>query len=322
VDISKYIADLLYYNDCVIIPGLGAFVASYKSAQIDDNQKTLHPPSKDITFNFQLKNNDKVLVDYIAEQESISSFDAIKKVEEFREAIQYRLEKGEEIVFEGLGTLKLDDENKPHFSPYPDNNFLLDSYGLGSVSLNPEKSVQKGNVVVSFTKEPREKSKTWLLFLFIPVAAIAVFLYLNIFTNKDEPNKPKSESSEELIDSTNNNELLTDIDSSKIQSSPSNTIISDTIVPAIDEQVIEEPIQAPEINYYLIGGSFTEQENADKFFAQVEQFGYKPIHLGKQGRFFTVAIGGYSTLDKANADRNSYLDRKPDSGVYILKVDN
>ena len=91
MEITAYIKELLVENDYVIIPGLGAFVAGYKPAHTDDTQESILPPSKEVTFNRKLKNNDGLLVGTIASEEGISRFDALKKVEEFRENIQYRI---------------------------------------------------------------------------------------------------------------------------------------------------------------------------------------------------------------------------------------
>ena len=110
MEVGHYIKDLLFENDCVIIPGFGAFIAIYRSVQIDEGKETLLPPSKEITFDRKLKNNDGVLVKHYAKSEGVSDFDSLKIIEEFREDIQYRLEKGEKIIFEGLGTLSLNVE--------------------------------------------------------------------------------------------------------------------------------------------------------------------------------------------------------------------
>ena len=50
--------------------------------------------------------------------------------------------------------------------------------------------------------------------------------------------------------------------------------------------------------------------------------GYKPVHLGKQGSFYTVAIGGYETFEEAKEVQNEFVSRNPDSGVYIIRVND
>lgn len=324
VQIEQYIKDLLFRNDLVIIPGLGAFVGSYKPVSINNETDILLPPSKEITFNSQIKNNDRLLSGYLSQTEGLSSFDASKKVEEFREKIQYSLEKGEEVIFEGLGTLKLQDDGNILFSPSFSTNFLLDSYGLSPVGFHPEGANNNKKEKKAPPQKPKkEKGKNiWLLFFFIPVIVLAIFIYLNIYNNGQAvpPQNKKPEVTESNTPEATQGQIA-GIDSSKTGS-----IVTDSITVAGNEPIQEaKPLQdtviTPDINYYLIGGSFYEQENANKFFNQVQRFGFKPIHLGKQGNYFTVAIGGYATLEQAQAGKNKFIDWKPNSGVYIIKAE-
>ena len=70
--LEQYISKLLYQYDCVIVPGLGGFVANYKSATIQPVQNTFSPPSKGISFNKNLNNNDGLLANFIAQEETVS----------------------------------------------------------------------------------------------------------------------------------------------------------------------------------------------------------------------------------------------------------
>jgi nucleoid DNA-binding protein len=62
--IFKDIVDLLHNNDCVILPGFGAFVLKKKSATVVGNE--FIPPSKKVSFNSMLKENDGLLVKQIS----------------------------------------------------------------------------------------------------------------------------------------------------------------------------------------------------------------------------------------------------------------
>ena len=71
-DIQKYVVELLFKHDCVIIPNLGGFVAQYKSAALDEVTGFFSPPSKQILFNINLKNNDGLLANEIAQRKQIT----------------------------------------------------------------------------------------------------------------------------------------------------------------------------------------------------------------------------------------------------------
>ena len=79
--LEQYISELLYQYDCVVVPGLGGFVANYKSATIQPIQNTFSPPSKSISFNKNLNANDGLLANLIAQKEGVIFDVAIKKID-------------------------------------------------------------------------------------------------------------------------------------------------------------------------------------------------------------------------------------------------
>jgi len=317
VEISHYIAELLFGHDCVVIPGLGAFVAGYRPAQIDENQEIIHPPSREVMFNPQLKNDDGVLISYVASQKGIPSSEARNTVEQFREDVQYRLEKGDSVVLPELGTLKFNKENQVQFHSRLSENLLPESYGLGSVSLAQEQSGKKR----MHTPE-KKKNRMWLLFLLIPVVAAAVFVYLNVKTKQKEEIVPEHAYTGIVTDSSDVEEAEVVADSVQ-EAGISPALSSGDASEAVGDS-IPEPDSAPaaEIRYHLIGGSFKAQENANDFFDKVKASGYEPVHLGKQGSFYIIAIGSYSSLQEALVAKNEYLDQYPDSGVWIKGADH
>ncbi len=132
MNLGKYIHELLLENETVIIPGFGAFVSVYKSAEIVGDE--IKPPSKEISFTQQIRNNDGLLVGYVSRQEEISHFEALKTIEKQRENLTYLLDKGEKVVLEQTGMLCFNDNGEVEFEPFFDDNLLLDSYGLETIS--------------------------------------------------------------------------------------------------------------------------------------------------------------------------------------------
>ena len=70
--LAKYIGDLLYRYECVIVPKFGGFVTNEISAKVNHFTHTFYAPSKQITFNSHLQNSDGLLVNYVASAKSIS----------------------------------------------------------------------------------------------------------------------------------------------------------------------------------------------------------------------------------------------------------
>ena len=103
MNIAGHISKLLYYNDCVIIPGLGGFVTDYAPAKIHPNTHTFFPPSKSILFNAKLTNDDGILMHFIAQEEKISYADAKREINYFVQDLIFELDKGKENVLEKIG---------------------------------------------------------------------------------------------------------------------------------------------------------------------------------------------------------------------------
>ena len=70
--IETYIAQLLYRYQCVTVPGFGAFLTEIQSAQLNESTNSFFPPKKTISFNSQIKNNDGLLANHIAQAEKTS----------------------------------------------------------------------------------------------------------------------------------------------------------------------------------------------------------------------------------------------------------
>ncbi|MBK6284213.1 MAG: SPOR domain-containing protein [Draconibacterium sp.] len=132
LNLSNFIYSLLLENDTVIIPGFGAFVSTYKPAVILENE--IKPPSKEISFTQKIKNNDGMLAEIIARKAKISQSYAMKRIEKAHENMLYELDKGETVIIENIGTLVYNEKNEIQFTPFQDENLLLDSFGLETIS--------------------------------------------------------------------------------------------------------------------------------------------------------------------------------------------
>ena len=142
VSFGKEIYTLLLQHDIVIIPGLGAFVSEYQPAEISDESDEIKPPSKTISFNTQLKNNDGLLVGHIAEKLHISHFNALVRIEKERDEMLFKLDKGDEVFVEGVGTLSYNKQGEIVFEASEEENMLLDSFGLGAMSISEPEPVE------------------------------------------------------------------------------------------------------------------------------------------------------------------------------------
>lgn len=137
LDVSGYIALLLHRFDCVVIPGMGGFVANYSPAVLDRTRGVIYPPSKGIIFNKNLVKNDGLLVSEIAGQLEVPYHDALGRLTGFVEQCRYTLQTGGRVEINGLGYLYFDAEKNIQYLAHQTVNFLNDSFGLAPVMAVP-----------------------------------------------------------------------------------------------------------------------------------------------------------------------------------------
>ena len=300
VEISQYIKEILLLNDCVIIPEFGGFVANYKPAKVDNNQ--FCPPSKEIAFNNKLISNDGLLINYISEAEGINYFEAKQKLESFVEELLLNLEKNRNVYFESIGYLHYDSGENLQFEPQLKENLLVDSYGMQNFTYEKvyQRQMPKPAVRIEY-REPVpvifQKRKARKLVIAIPLLVAMALIPMK--HNKEYLSKSDMGMWETLIQTT-----------PATPAQPQEQAAEET--PAL--KTVAQP---QELKYFIIGGSFKSEENANKYIEQLKAEGYTGRNLGVFKGLNRVAVVGFSTMEEAQKELNSMLARNPVSGVWI-----
>ena len=151
IDIVEYLNHLLHRNNVAILPGLGAFIAAPTPAVIDHARGILHPPSKVISFNENLKMNDGFLINHIRNQHGITASDARAVVENFVRSVEGVLSSGETVLLDKIGKLHINSQGKLVFEPDGKTNFNPATFGLPEVKYHP---IDR-RVVEKTTTEPK-----------------------------------------------------------------------------------------------------------------------------------------------------------------------
>jgi len=131
-NIPKYINNLLYNHECVIVSGLGAFIVHEEDSIIDEDKNLFSPSKKVILFNPEIKKNDGLLANYISEIENISFEEACVKIADFVNKILIKINNGEAFYLEKIGVLQLNKSGYIVFKKEEELNFNPDSFGLNS----------------------------------------------------------------------------------------------------------------------------------------------------------------------------------------------
>ena len=134
--IEYYISQLLYKNDCVIVMNFGGFVCSSISANLNKKTGILTPPNKSILFNPQLKDNDGLLINHIAQSEDISQEDAKINLLKFVDQSLKNLNQFKSCRFEEIGLFTLNGDGNIIFTQDLKTNYNLNAFGFQHITNN------------------------------------------------------------------------------------------------------------------------------------------------------------------------------------------
>lgn len=320
--LEHYISELLYRYNCVMVPGLGAFLTQMKSAVIHKTTNAFYPPTKIVSFNEQVVTNDGLLVSYMAEAEKTSYEEMLKKVNKATAEWKLRLEKGEKLRLENIGELKLNDAGKIQFQPHYNINYLTSSFGLSSfVSAPVTREVLKVEVETIeekipfvFTPEQR-KTKTLRPYLkYAAVGLLAISLGLTGYRF--------------IIDNLGNQQLALEEAQEQVTKRIQEATFFDV-----------EPLELPSISldvlttkkakitkkknvrtHHIVAGAFRFRTNADKKIRQLKRRGYNATYIGTNRHgLHMVNYDSYTDVDEAlNALRA--VKRTQSKDAWLLSV--
>lgn len=191
IELAQHIEVLLLENDCVIVPGLGGFVAHYTPAMRVAEENVFLPPTRIIGFNPQLKMNDGFLVQsYMAVYDTDFS-DATRIVEKEVAHIFTALHEEGKVDLPNIGELRYSIHGIYDFVPYDHKITTPYLYGLDSFEMQElaelkkpymEKTIRYSVPVVPEDKKRRFEIKfnrSYLSNAVAMIAVVALFFFLS-----------------------------------------------------------------------------------------------------------------------------------------------
>lgn len=137
IELAKHIEVLLLENDCVIVPGLGGFIAHYQSATFRKETEEFCPPSRTIGFNPQLVLNDGLLAQSYMQTYNTDFPDATRRIEKTVAVIKEQLYQQGHVDLNNVGTLYYNMYGTYEFEPVKNGFFTPSFYGLSTFKLKP-----------------------------------------------------------------------------------------------------------------------------------------------------------------------------------------
>lgn len=289
--IEQYISQLLFRYQCVTVPGFGAFLTEFQSAQLDENSHSFYPPKKMVSFNPFIKNNDGLLANHLAQAEKISYEVAVNSIQNDVSNWKTKIQEYGNLSVKNIGDFSLNSENNIVFVPVDQINYLTASFGLSSfVSPAVKREVYKEEVEqleekapVIFTPEKRRNySVLKYAAVFLLSAGITGTVGYKYYENKI--------AQETLIVETN------------VQKKVNQKIQEATFYISNPLPTVTLTVPAEKLPYSVVAGAFRIESNAEEQYQRLVELGFKKakrLAPNKHG-LFPVVYGSYSTYSEAH----------------------
>ena len=307
MQLSKAINSLLYTNDCVTVPGFGSFIVNKFSSVYDEKKGKFYPPSRRVSFNPKIKNNDGLLANFISEKESISYEVAVKNIH--NEVISWKKKLNTEpILLDNIGELSYNSDENIIFSPDLDSNHFLGSYGLPSiyykkqqdlVSTYNESTLKKYNDLKGNSSISRVPD-----FVKYAAALVIIFSTTVFLSNQYEEYNFQNQL---ILEQENRQKTIQRVESA---------VFDFGSIPAIE---LEVKVQVNK--FHIIAGAFGVKSNADKLYKSLLSKGYNPTKLPLNDKgLIPISFDNFSNRkDAVIALRQLQMSENKDAWIFILE---
>ena len=307
MQLSKAINYLLYTNDCVTVPGFGSFIVNKFSSVYDEKKGKFYPPSRRVSFNPKIKNNDGLLANFISEKETISYEVAVKNIH--NEVISWKKKLNTEpILLDNIGELSYNSDENIIFSPDLDSNHFLGSYGLPSiyykkqqdlVSTYNESTLKKYNDLKGNSSISRVPD-----FVKYAAALVIIFSTTVFLSNQYEEYNFQNQL---ILEQENRQKTIQRVESA---------VFDFGSIPAIE---LEVKVQVNK--FHIIAGAFGVKSNADKLYKSLLSKGYNPTKLPLNDKgLIPISFDNFSNRkDAVIALRQLQMSENKDAWIFILE---
>ena len=301
--IVKCLTELLYDNECIIVPGFGAFITQEHSSVIDYTNNHFMPPYKDIVYNSMLVDNDGLLVNYLAESRGVSKDMALKLIHDFANRTKAILEVKSEVSLPDFGILYIDHSGNVLFKKYDNVNLLKDSYGLSEFTYKPifrsetypmvdhvavvEQNERSEIASMSAVDDTRKVShRTFARHLKTTLSIISVVVVL-MFMNWRTENSNSNYASwnpflyfspnEFVINMLNTDFGVNAVDFIKKEFTKATIEPKDEVATNVEEQEVVEisVVEEKKCHYFIIGASLKTNETAETCLEEFNKQGFE-----------------------------------------------
>ena len=180
ITIVEAISELLFVRDTVVVPGLGAFVKKPVSAKVNPVANYFAMPSSEISFDANLREDNDLVVNYIAEKNAVSKDEARRLLAIFVSDCFSTLKQGKKVPLKQIGTLYYDFSDDLVFEQDKTLNYNADTFGLCDFTPEPVlRSKTKDEIKAEIEQQQKDKNT--------PVTVDEKAVHKHDKEDKDEP---------------------------------------------------------------------------------------------------------------------------------------
>ena len=295
--LSNHISKLLFDHDCVTIPGFGSFLGNYKSAQYDFKEQKFYPPTKKVSFNSQIKDNDGLLAREISKDLNLSYEEAVKKIH-YAVLSWTKKIKSETLVLKNIGELYLNGEDKIIFIPSNEFNHLKESFGLSPIFISQIETVK------SFPKTAAKPLKIKKNNYFMQ-AAIWTCLIVGLTS---------------LYVNEKNNILERELAYEQEYRKQTKQKVQKAIFDLGSLPSLTVNVKMKQKRYFIIAGAFRISQNAENLVLNLKQKGYNASRLGLNEKGLNpVAFTSFVNRNDA-VSKLRLIQQKENKDAWIFEV--
>lgn len=322
-DINSHIAYLLTKHECVILPGLGAFVVSPSEKETISRWRILSPPENYLGFNSEIKHHDELLVNSIIKEKKCSYEEAYTLIDQYITQVLYSFDEGEKVCIPWVGTLyQKDDEIL--FRPEKTLSCNASNFGLTGFLLPYMHDIQQETTISPPKKINKETvsipvSKRFIAYIIaIAAALIAIFFIpstLNDKRTEPAPNQYASVVQIQVQYPVNDEEdTQEEIIQEQVETivTPENTTTSNT------EKMNQ--INAITFSYYIIVASLPTQTAAINAIAELKSKGIENADIIFSDGRYRIYTNHFEDREEAEEFLVQFLKDNPIfTNAWLLK---
>lgn len=296
--LEKYISNLIYRNDCIIVPGFGAFIGQKMQSSFDSKSGNFLPPHKRLSFNPALTQSDGLLIQEVARAEGWNFDKARQEVEARIQFWKNHLNVNSNLILSDLGQFTKDENNLLQFeAQHP--NYLPEAFGLDSVKMP---------YILRESNETTSSSTIWWKAAALIPILVGGFLYFG----KPQPfSNYVNEQWAGFVSPVMNPEVK----AVKVVESPIKAM-------EIQAETVKNEIKEAEKihRHQVIAGAFRLESEVAPFVEELKARGHENARFTqKKGNYYYVA---YDTFDDLEEAHNCRREKEADyASVWILSLE-